>query len=80
MTKYYSWSVDGTQSDSYQVTIMIFSGPPDKDDSEYIGEFTMFFDTLDDIKVFLDEGQDELCRFKAIDSELRSLIGEGGEK
>ena len=63
--RHYCWSIDTTQApDSYQVTVMIYSG--EAVDSEYMGEFTMFYESIDDIEKFLLEGLDELQSFKEI--------------
>ena len=75
MTTYYSWSVDSTQSERLQVTVLIHSGDSDLLSSEYIGEFTMFFDNEEDIKKFFLEGLEELQEYSSIISELKSMVG-----
>ena len=70
---FYEWSVDGTQSDELQLTIMIYSGHSNLLSSEFIGEFVMFFKDINEIRVFFLNGLEELQQHNNIMKKLDSL-------
>ena len=70
---FYEWSVDGTQSDELQLTIMIYSGHSNLLSSEFIGEFVMFFKDINEIRVFFLNGLEELQQHSNIMKKLDSL-------
>ena len=73
MKRHYTWSIDNTQADAVQATVMIYAGGVEELSSEYIGEFTMFFKDTEQIKAFLNDGFGELHDFVGIMKELDDL-------
>ena len=76
MKRYYTWSIDNTQSTEVEATVMIYDDDVGCIASECIGQFSMYFKDVEQIKAFLDDGVRELEEFVSIMKELNRMAGE----